>query len=80
MRRHVADGGQVLGQQPGQVPDQSGQDHLGFGVAEAHIELEHLGAFVGQHEPGVEHAAVVDALGSQRGQGGFDRFRHRRLD
>ena len=33
-----------LGQQRGQVALQAGQHHLGLGVTEAHVELEHLGA------------------------------------
>ena len=41
------------------------EDHLGLGVAEAHVVLDHLGAVLGQHEAGVEHAAVVDAAPAQ---------------
>ena len=37
-------------------PSRRGQHHLGLGVAEAHVVLEHLGPVGGQHEPGVEHA------------------------
>ncbi len=57
--------GSRLGQQAGQVAVETGQHHLGLGVAEADVELEHLGAGRGQHQPGVEHAPVVDAPGPE---------------
>ena len=36
---------------------EAGQHGLGLGVAEAAVELEHLRAVGGEHQPGVEHAA-----------------------
>ncbi len=56
-----------LGQQGGQVTFDAGQDDLGLRIAEADVELEDLRARRGQHQPGVEHAAVVDAPGPQGG-------------
>ena len=52
------------------APQQIGHDvagephhqHLAFRVAEAGVELDHLGAFVGRHQSGVEHAAIGGAL------------------
>ena len=41
------------------------QDHLGLGVTEAHVVLDHLRSVLGQHEAGVEHAPVVDAAPAQ---------------
>ena len=37
------------------------QDDLRLGVAETHIELDHLWPFACEHQPGVEHATIVDA-------------------
>jgi len=45
-----------------QVRLQPRQDHLRLRVAEAHVELEHLGPAVLHHEPGVEDAGVADAV------------------
>ena len=53
------------GQQLREVRGQPGQHHLGLGVAEAHVVLEHPGALGGEHQPGVEHPPVVDAPGAQ---------------
>ena len=61
-----------LGQQVGQVAAQPGQHDLGLGIAEAHVVLEHLGPVGREHEPGVEHAPVVDAPAAQRGERGLD--------
>ena len=49
----------------GGVGGQQREHDLGLGVAEAHVVLNDLGAVGGQHEPGVEHAAVVDAAAAQ---------------
>ena len=45
----------------GEVGLEPRQQHLGLGVAEARVELEHLGALGGEDEAAVEHAAEVDA-------------------
>ena len=37
-------------------------DRLAFGVAEAGIELQNLWAVFGDHQPDVDHAAVMDIL------------------
>ena len=62
-RRHLGQGGR-------QVADEAGQDDLGLGVAEAHVELEHLRSRGGEHEAGVEHPAVVDAAAAELGHEG----------
>ncbi len=65
-RRHVLQRPVGHGEeQLGRVRRQQGQHHLGLGVAEAHVVLNDLGALGGQHEPGVEHAPVVDAPPAQ---------------
>ena len=47
------------------VDVQQRQHHLGLGVPEAHVVFDDLRAVRGQHEAGVEHAAVVDATAAQ---------------
>src|SRR5579875_3857479 len=42
-----------------------GEQHLCFGVTEADVELEHLRAVLGQHEPRVERTPKVDAAAAQ---------------
>ena len=57
-------------QRPAEVRRQPGQDHLGLGIAEPAVELEHLGSLGGEHQPRVQDPPVVDALtleGSGRG-------------
>ena len=72
-----------LGQQRTQVPQKPGEDDLGLGVAEAHVELEDLRAGRGQHQAGVEDAPVVDATvpqsGHQRSDGLVDQGGHQRV-
>ena len=43
-------------EQLGQGGGQAGQDRLGLGVAEAHVELDHAQAVAGQRQPAVEQA------------------------
>ena len=38
------------------------EHHLGLGVAEAGVELDDARTALGHHQPGVDHAAVLDAL------------------
>src|SRR3989454_586611 len=45
-----------------QVGAQADEQRLRLRIAEAHVELEHLGVAVPHHEPGVEDARVADAL------------------
>ena len=40
------------------------QDDLRFGIAEAHVELDHLRAVARQHQAGIEKAAVLVAFGA----------------
>ena len=40
---------------------EAGQHDLGLRVAEAHVVLDELRAVGREHQPGVQHAAVVDA-------------------
>ena len=34
------------------------EDDLGLGIAETHVELDHLRAVAGQHQAGIEEAAI----------------------
>src|SRR6266705_4438253 len=45
-----------------QVGAQADEQRLRLRIAEAYVELEHLGVAVLHHEPGVEDARVADAL------------------
>ena len=50
-------------------------------VAEAHVVLEHLRALGREHEPGVEHAAVLDAaVARARRASGSTALRHHLVD
>ncbi len=69
-----------FGQEPGHIAGQPGQDHLGLGIAEAHIELEHLGPVRGEHQSGVEHAAIVDPPGPQGHHQWGHRLGHQPVD
>ena len=67
-----------LGEQLGQVVGQAGHHHLRLGVTEAHVVLDELGAVRGEHEPGVQDAAVVDAPAPQLGERRADEAVHHR--
>ena len=72
-------------EQFGRVGGEQREHHLGLGVAEAHVVLNDPRPLGGQHEPGVEHAPVVDAPAPQltdEGQhGGLHELgRHGRTD
>ena len=65
---HVAE--RALGgaeQQLAEIGHQPRQQHLAFGVAEADVVLDQLRPGRGQHQPGVEHAAIGAALGRHAG-------------
>ena len=73
--------GRRLGQVGAQIGSQPRYHHLTFGVAEAHVVLQDLGAGGGQHDSGVEDAPVRGAQppeGLQRRGHGLrhDRFDH----
>jgi len=56
----------ALGHLQGQVHQvalQKGQDRLGLGVAKAGVELQDLGALLGQHQARVDHPPVDHPLG-----------------
>ena len=75
----------------GQVPPRTGQQHrrqlrpqqghegFAFGITEAAVELDHLGAAGGEHQSGIDHAAVVDAPAAQGRQGGLQHTAAHRL-
>ena len=63
-----------------EVTGDPGQHHLGLGIAEAHVELDHLGALRGQHEPGVEQSSVVDPMSAERRERGVDGDVHQLVD
>ena len=63
------------------------QQHLGLGIAEAAVELEHLRPVVGEHHPGEEHTAIRSQLVDDRRDHGVEDLggglrrqrRHRRV-
>ena len=55
-----------------QVGVQPREERLRLGIAEADVELQHLRAVRGQHQPGVEHAPVGPALGGEARDGRLD--------
>ena len=59
-----------------QVRLEARHQHLALRVAEADVELDQLGALLGDHQPGVEHALVRLALGLHGGHGGRDDLVH----
>ena len=63
-------------EQLGGVARQQREHHLGLGIAEADVVLNHLGPLVTQHQAGVEHAAVVDAPPVQGGEQRLHRGGH----
>ena len=64
-------GGEDIG---GEVALDHGEDGFGFGVAEAAVVLEDLGAVGGEHDAEVEEAAVGEAVLDEAGDGGLDDF------
>ena len=48
-----------------------GHQGLAFRVTEATVELDHLGACSGEHQAGIDHSPVLDALVPQGLQSGF---------
>ena len=62
-----------------QLRSQEGHQGFAFGIAEAAVELDHLGAVGGEHQAGIDHAAVVDATVPQCRQGGLQHAAAHRL-
>ena len=48
------------------------QQHLSFGIASAHVELEDAGAFLGPHDADVKNAAEIDTFLAKSGQDRLD--------
>src|SRR3546814_4699785 len=68
--------GRGLGEELGEVRREAQEHRLAVGVAEADVVLHQLRALVGEHQPGVELAPVVDATARQLGEG----WEHEPLD
>ncbi len=60
------------GEQVEQILVEHGQHDLGLGVAETGVELQQPRPRLGEHQPGVEAAAVRGALLAQGGDAGLD--------
>ena len=65
-----------LSQQLSKITTQARDNHLTFRVPKAHVVLNHLEPLRGQHEPGVQHPAVVNSPCSQFCQRGLDELNH----
>ena len=59
-----------------QVALEQREDRLGLGIAEPAVELEHLRAFGGQHEPGVEQPDERRATALELREDGSVNARH----
>ena len=64
---HAVGGGQ---QRRHEVRHQPQHDHLALRIAEAHVELDQFGPFVGNHQLGVKHALVgrAESLHGEQGR------------
>lgn len=58
----------------GEVTLNHGEDGFGFGVTEAAVVLEDLGAVRGEHDAEVEEATVWESVCNEAGDGGLDDF------
>ena len=72
-RRTIGD----LAQQDGEIAHDPRHDRFAFGIAEADIIFDQLGAFGRQHQPGVEHAVERHSFRSHCPRRRFDNLPHR---
>ena len=59
-----------------ELPVDQRHDDLRFGIAEPHVELDHLRAVAGQHQAGVEEAAILVPLGAHAAHHRVDDLAH----
>ena len=57
-----------------EVAAHHGHHGLGFGVAEAAVELDHLRAVRREHDAKIQEAAIFQSVFLQTCDGGFDQF------
>ena len=55
-----------------QIAVQQRQHHLGFRIAKAAVEFDHLRPPGGEHQAEIKHAPVIDSLRLQGGKGRLD--------
>ena len=62
-----------FGEERRQTRRQPGHHDLSFGITETNVVLQHLQTVGGEHDPGIQHAAIDDAAPAQFVQCGLDR-------